>query len=96
MLKYNFKLRFDVASMHDMVLYIISTNPKIDISYTFQNLTIHLPSFKIYENGLVVLFVRRIYDSASVRNSVDSMEWWRMRLLKPALQGVVRGSPLQC
>lgn len=40
---------------------------------------------------LLVLSVRRIYDSASMQNSVDSTEWWWMRLLKRALLGVVRG-----
>ena len=40
---------------------------------------------------LLVLSVRRIYDSASMQNSVDSTEWWWMRLLKQALLGVVRG-----
>jgi hypothetical protein len=63
------------------------------LAKSFQAFTFQVS--KIYENGLVVLFVRRIYDSASVRNSVDSMEWWRMRLLKQAHQGVVRGFVLQ-
>lgn len=93
---------FDAGCMYDRVLYIISISPKIhlDVTFVFENcLKYSIFTFqvsKIYENGLVVLFVRRIYDSASVRNSVDSMEWWRMRLRKPALQGVVRGFLLQC
>jgi len=49
----------------------------------------------MYEYCLLVLFVRRIYDSTSMRNSVDSTEWWWMRLLKQARQGVVRGLSLK-
>ncbi|CAI0398958.1 unnamed protein product [Linum tenue] len=34
-------------------------------------------------------FVRGIYDSAAMQNSVDSMESWKVKLLKLALQGVL-------
>lgn len=53
------------------------------------SINFYFSSSRKHEAIVLVLFVRGIYDSAALQNSVDSMVSWRMRQLKQALQGVV-------